>query len=128
MLAYHEGGHALVASLLKNTDKVHKVTIIPEGNAGGYTMTLPDEKLNMRSKGILESIMVSFGGRVGELIGMDDIGTGTYSDIQHATHYARLYVQAYGLDTEIGQLIMNKRKSEEYTFVPSNSDEIMKKQ
>lgn len=127
MLAYHEGGHALVASLLKNTDKVHKVTIIPRGNAGGYTMTLPDEKLNMRSKGILESIMVSFGGRVGELIGMDDIGTGAYSDIQHATHYARLYVQAYGLDTEIGPINYEQRKSEEYTFVPSNSDEIMKK-
>lgn len=127
MLAYHEGGHALVASLLTNTDKVHKVTIIPRGNAGGYTMTLPDEKLNMRSKGILENIMVAFGGRIGEYLGMDDIGTGAYSDIQSATHYARLFVQAYGLDKEMGPINYEQRRSEEYSFVPSNSDEIMKK-
>lgn len=122
MLAYHEGGHALVASLLPNADKVHKVTIIPRGNAGGYTMQLPNEKLNMRSKGILASIMVSFGGRVGELLGMDDIGTGAYSDIQHATHYAKLYVQSYGLDPEMGPINYEQSRQEEYSFIDSNSE------
>lgn len=122
MLAYHEGGHALVASLIPHTDKVHKVTIIPRGDAGGYTMTLPNEKLNMRSKGILADIMVAFGGRVGELLGMDDIGTGAYSDIQHATHYAKLYVQSYGLDPEMGPINYEQSRQEEYSFIDSNSE------
>lgn len=126
MLAYHEGGHALVASLLPDTDKVHKVTIIPRGNAGGYTMTLPEEKMNMRTKGIKADIMVAFGGRVGELLGMDDIGTGAYSDIQKATHYARLYVQYYGLDEKLGPINYEQSKQEEYTFVDSNSEETKK--
>lgn len=122
MLAYHEGGHALVASLLPDTDKVHKVTIIPRGDAGGYTMRLPNETLNMRSKGILADIMVAFGGRVGELLGMDDIGTGAYSDIQHATHYARLFVQSYGLDKEMGPINYEQSRQEEYAFIDSNSE------
>ena len=116
MLAYHEGGHALVSSLLPNTDKVHKVTIIPRGDAGGYTMTLPSETLNMRSKGILADIKVAFGGRVGELLGMDDIGTGAYSDIQKATHYAKLYVQSYGLDSEMGPINYEQSRQEEYSL------------
>lgn len=122
MLAYHEGGHALVSSLLPNTDKVHKVTIIPRGDAGGYTMTLPSETLNMRSKGILADIKVAFGGRVGELLGMDDIGTGAYSDIQKATHYAKLYVQSYGLDSEMGPINYEQSRQEEYSFIDSNSE------
>lgn len=123
MLAYHEGGHALVASLIPHTDKVHKVTIIPRGDAGGYTMTLPTETLNMRSKGILADIMVAFGGRVGELLGMDDIGTGAYSDIQHATHYAKLFVQSYGLDPEMGPINYEQSRQEEYSFIDSNSEQ-----
>lgn len=127
MLAYHEGGHALTATLLPNTDKVHKVTIIPRGDAGGYTMTLPEETLNMRSKTIKSSIMVAFGGRVGELLGMDDIGTGAYSDIQKATHYARLYVRSYGLDEELGPINYDQSREEEYSFISSNSEETKKK-
>ena len=126
MLAYHEGGHALVASLLPDTDKVHKVTIIPRGNAGGYTMTLPEETLNKRSKMILADIMVAFGGRVGEYLGMSDIGTGAYSDIQKATYYAKLYVQSYGLDIELGPINFEQSRQEEYAFVSSNSDETMR--
>lgn len=126
MLAYHEGGHALVASLLPDTDKVHKVTIIPRGNAGGYTMTLPEETLNKRSKMILADIMVAFGGRVGEYLGMSDIGTGAYSDIQKATYYAKLYVQSYGLDSELGPINFEQSRQEEYAFVSSNSDETMR--
>lgn len=126
MLAYHEGGHALVASLIPDTDKVHKVTIIPRGNAGGYTMTLPEETLNKRSKMILADIMVAFGGRVGEYLGMSDIGTGAYSDIQKATYYAKLYVQSYGLDTELGPINFEQSRQEEYAFVSSNSDETMR--
>ena len=126
MLAYHEGGHALVASLLPDTDKVHKVTIIPRGNAGGYTMTLPEETLNKRSKMILADIMVAFGGRVGEYLGMSDIGTGAYSDIQKATYYAKLYIQSYGLDIELGPINFEQSRQEEYAFVSSNSDETMR--
>ncbi len=126
MLAYHEGGHALVASLLPDTDKVHKVTIMPRGNAGGYTMTLPEETLNKRSKMILADIMVAFGGRVGEYLGMSDIGTGAYSDIQKATYYAKLYVQSYGLDSELGPINFEQSRQEEYAFVSSNSDETMR--
>lgn len=122
MLAYHEGGHALVASLLENTDKVHKVTIIPRGDAGGYTMTLPKEKLNKRSKEILADIMVAFGGRVGEYLGLDDIGTGAYSDIQKATYYAKVYIQSYGLDTEMGPINYEQSRQEEYAFIDSNSE------
>lgn len=126
MLAYHEGGHALVASLIPDTDKVHKVTIIPRGDAGGYTMTLPEETLNKRSKMILADIMVAFGGRVGEYLGMSDIGTGAYSDIQKATYYAKLFVQSYGLDPELGPINFEQSRQEEYSFVASNSDETMR--
>ena len=123
MLAYHEGGHALVASLIENTDKVHKVTIIPRGNAGGYTMTLPEETLNKRSKAIIADIMVAFGGRVGEYLGLDDIGTGAYSDIQKATHYAKVFIQSYGLDPELGPINYEQSRQEEYSFIDSNSEQ-----
>lgn len=122
MLAYHEGGHALVATLLPEAEKVHKVTIIPRGDAGGYTMKLPNETLNMRSKGILAEIMVAYGGRVGELLGMEDISTGAYSDIQYATQYAKRFVQSYGLDSEMGPISYEQSKSEEYSFIDSNSE------
>ena len=85
-------------------------------------MTLPSETLNMRSKGILADIKVAFGGRVGELLGMDDIGTGAYSDIQKATHYAKLYVQSYGLDSEMGPINYEQSRQEEYSFIDSNSE------
>ncbi|VWL85821.1 ATP-dependent zinc metalloprotease FtsH [Oceanivirga miroungae] len=99
LTAYHEGGHALMASLLPNADKVHKLTIIPRGNAGGYMMPLPKDEMYVSKNKILEEIMVSFGGRVAEELVMGDISTGASSDIENATRRAEAYVRYYGMSS-----------------------------
>ncbi|WP_156299460.1 ATP-dependent zinc metalloprotease FtsH [Streptobacillus canis] len=97
MLAYHEGGHALVASIIPGASKVHKVTIIPRGDAGGYMMPLPEETLGKTRKQILAEINVLFAGRAAEELMMDDIATGAYSDIKRATELAKLLISSVGM-------------------------------
>ena len=102
LLAYHEAGHAIMTELTPGADPVHKVTIIPRGDAGGFMMPLPEEKLVTTSRQMLAEIKVLFGGRAAEEIGLDDISTGAYSDIKRATKVARAYVESVGMSKKLG--------------------------
>ena len=107
LTAYHEAGHAIVAMKLEHCDPVHEVSIIPRGMAGGYTMVLPKEDANYTTRGkILDTIAMSLGGRVAEKLRMDDISTGAYSDLQHASDLARKMVTEYGMSEEIGPIFL----------------------
>ncbi|MDO4493788.1 MAG: ATP-dependent zinc metalloprotease FtsH [Clostridia bacterium] len=107
LTAYHEAGHAIVAIKMENCDEVHEVSIIPRGSAGGYTMMLPNEQKNYMTRGkILDSIAMALGGRVAEKLRMDDISTGAYSDLQHATESAHRFVTEYGMSEEIGPVFL----------------------
>src|SRR3989339_597816 len=101
--AYHEAGHALIAHLLPDSDPVHKISIIPRGHAGGFTMKLPDEDRRMHShKQMLADIAVSLGGHAAELKQFNDITTGASSDLENATKLARGIVTRYGMSTKLG--------------------------
>lgn len=107
--AYHEAGHALVAAGLKNSDQVHKVTIISRGLAGGYTIKLPDEdrRLSTRSH-FLSDLAVAFGGYVAEMTVFNDISTGSSNDIQEATSLAVKLVTRYGMSDKLGPRTFGK--------------------
>jgi cell division protease FtsH len=103
MVAYHEAGHAIVASALEHADVVHKITIIPRGGAGGYTMSLPLEERKFTSrKEYLDELAVMFGGRASEEIMFHDITGGAESDIQVATNIARNMVTKWGMSDALG--------------------------
>ena len=107
LVAYHESGHAVVAYMLPNCDKVSEVSIIPRGMAGGYTMTMPSEDVSFISKGKLADRVAEFmGGRVAEQLKMDDISTGASSDIKEATNIARGMVTQYGMSEKIGTIFL----------------------
>jgi len=101
--AYHEAGHALVAMLTKESDPVHKVTIIPRGMALGLTQTLPDEdRLNYTRSQILAIIRHAMGGRAAEELIFDHLSTGASNDLQQATDWARRMVCKYGMSEKLG--------------------------
>lgn len=103
LTAYHEGGHALVARLMPNTDPVHQVTIIPRGRAGGFTMILPKEDKYYATKTTMEEQIVHLlGGRVAEKLTLDDISTGASNDLERATEIARDMVTKYGMSDKLG--------------------------
>lgn len=103
--AYHEAGHALVASVLPNADPVHKVSIIARGNAGGYTLKLPLEEKRLQSKKeFIDDIAMSLGGYVAEKITFGDITTGPSSDLQVATNLARAMVARFGMSDVLGPI------------------------
>ena len=105
LTAFHEAGHALVASLLPGTDPVHQVTIVPRGMAGGFTMILPEEDKYYATKGEMEEQVIHLlGGRVAEKITLDDISTGASNDIERATEIARSMVTKYGMSDKIGPI------------------------
>lgn len=105
--AYHEGGHALVASVLPNADPVHKVSIISRGNAGGYTLKLPLEERRLQSKKeFIDDIAVSLGGYVSEKMIFGDITTGPSSDLSVATNLARAMVTRFGMSDLIGPVAL----------------------
>ena len=102
-MAYHESGHALVAYYLPNCNPVHEVSIIPRGQAGGYTMTLPTEETSYVTKGyLLDDIAMALGGRAAEQVMLGEISTGAYSDLKHASGNARKMVREYGMSEKIG--------------------------
>ena len=116
--AYHEVGHALLAKLLKNTDPLHKVSIIPRGMALGVTMTLPEkDHLTMKKSQLLDRITMILGGRVAEEIvyGKDSITTGASNDLEKVTSLARNMVTTYGMSEKMGNLQYGK--SEEHVFM-----------
>ncbi len=103
IIAYHEVGHALVAAKLEDTDKVHKISILPRGRALGYTLQLPSEdKYLMSRKDMLNQIQILLGGRVAEELTFDEITTGASNDIERATDIARNYVCTYGMSEKMG--------------------------
>jgi len=113
--AYHEGGHALVARFLPNTDVVNKITIIPRGRAAGVTWFLPDER-DFRYKDQLEShLSVAYGGRVAEELVFGRISTGASNDIKQATEMAQKMVRAWGMSDALGPL--SYAKDEEQIFL-----------
>ncbi len=103
LTAYHESGHALVATLLPNTDPVHQVTIIPRGLAGGFTMILPKEDKYYATKVEMEEkITHLLGGRVAEKLALNDVSSGASNDIERATEIARTMVTKYGMSERLG--------------------------
>ena len=119
--AYHEVGHALLAKLLKNTDPLHKVSIIPRGMALGITMTLPEkDHLTLKKSQLLDRITMTLGGRVAEEIvyGKDSITTGASNDLEKVTALARNMVTTYGMSEKMGSLQYGK--SQEHVFMGRN--------
>ena len=105
LTAYHEAGHAVVIHELETADPVHQITIIPRGQAGGMTISLPREDAAYRSKKELEDrIATCLGGRVAEQLVLGDISTGAGSDIQRASAIARDMVMRYGMSDELGSV------------------------
>ena len=103
IVAYHEAGHALVASQLPNADPVHKVTIVPRGRAGGFTQQLPNEDRALWSRGQFEAVLaVLMGGQTAEELVMGDITTGASNDLQNASRLARKMVTEYGMSGGLG--------------------------
>jgi len=113
--AYHEGGHALVARFLPETDAVNKITIVPRGRAAGITWFLPEER-DFKYKDQLESeLAVAFGGRVAEEIVFNRISTGAANDIKQATDLANQMIRSWGMSAELGPL--SYAKGEEQVFL-----------
>jgi len=101
--AIHEAGHAIVSQALPNCDNVQEISIIPRGQAGGYTLTFDEEdRTHMTKKKLLDSIAMMLGGRSAEEIMLDDITTGASNDIERATKLARKMVAEWGMTDEIG--------------------------
>ena len=108
--AYHEAGHALLASLLEYADPVHKISIISRGRAAGYVLKLPDDDKKMQSKKeFLDDIVVSLGGYVVEQKMFDDLTTGPSNDLQVSTALARDMVTLYGMSEDIGPVALESR-------------------
>ncbi len=113
LTAYHEAGHAVSAYYTNNHDKVHQISIIPAGRAGGYTLYLPDEDKDYMSKSDMEGSLVSLlGGRVAEKLTLSDISTGASNDIQRATDIARNMVTRYGMSEKLGPVVYGNNQEE----------------
>ncbi len=101
--AYHEAGHAVVQWLTKDADPIHKVTIIPRGNYGGATMSLPEkDRMNLSRKWCIATMKTLFGGRIAEEMFTDDMNTGAMADIRQATSLARRMVREWGMNERLG--------------------------
>lgn len=130
LTAYHEGGHALCTYYSKTQDKVHQVSIIPRGQAGGFTMSLPVKDQSYVSKNeMYENIVVLLGGRVAEKLILDDISTGASNDLERATSTARNMVTRYGFSDNLGPVVYGQGDHEvflgrDYTNTPSYSDNV----
>ena len=113
LTAYHESGHAIVAHLWPNADPVHKVTIIPRGSAGGYTMMLPQEEKNYMTRSqLLAQIRVALGGRCAEAIVLKEISSGASGDLQMVTNIAREMITRLGMSDELGPLVFGEHQEQ----------------
>lgn len=113
LTAYHEGGHTIVGMLLEYTDPVHKVTIIPRGRAGGYTLSLPKEdKYYATRSEMLDELKVLLGGRVAEALVLKEISSGASNDLQRATQLARQMICEYGMSENIGPVTFGHRQDQ----------------
>lgn len=115
LTAFHEGGHAVATYYAKTGDPVHKITIVPRGAAGGFTMSLPEEDTNYTTKSQMEDeIVILLGGRVAEKLVLDDISTGASSDLERATTIARAMVTRYGFSDRLGPVVYGNDPSETF--------------
>ncbi len=118
LVAYHEAGHAVSSYYCEHTDPVKVITVIPAGNAGGVTVSVPTEDTMCRSKSqMFESIVWSLGGRVAEELVMDDISTGASNDIQQATATARKMVTRFGMSEKLGTVLYGSEHSSDEVFL-----------
>ena len=130
LTAYHEGGHAVCTYYCPTQDKVHQVSIIPRGQAGGYTMSLPEkDKSYVSKKEMAENIIVLLGGRVAEKIILDDISTGASNDLERATATARNMVTRYGFSENLGPVVYGRGEHEvflgrDYNSTPDYSENV----
>ena len=109
LVCYHEGGHAVVGYLLPNTDPVHKVSIIPRGRAGGYTLLLPKEDRYYATKSqLLDQVTMLLGGRVAEAVVLKEISTGAINDLERATDIARKMVMEFGM-SDLGPMTYGRK-------------------
>lgn len=113
LTAFHEAGHAICTYYCETQDKVHQVSIIPRGMAGGYTMSLPEHDRSYHSKTQMqEEIIVLLGGRAAEKLVLDDISTGASNDIERATTIARNMVTRYGFSEKLGPIVYGHEAAE----------------
>jgi cell division protease FtsH len=130
IIAYHEGGHALVAYLLPNADPVHKISVIPRGRALGYTLTLPTEdKFLVAREELIDELAMLLGGRVAEELIFGDITTGAQNDLDRATKIARQMVTEYGMSDRLGPLTLGQKSGEvflgrDFASHPDYSDQL----
>jgi len=111
LVAYHESGHALVSHLLEKTDPVHKVTIVPRGRAGGFTLALPVEDRYFATKSeLLDKICFALGGRVAEKIVLNEISTGAQNDLERVTALSRQMIMEFGMSDELGPLTFGRKQ------------------
>lgn len=130
LVAYHEGGHAVVSRFLENSEPVHQISIVPRGMAGGYTMYKNTEDKSFMSKSEMEDKIVSLlGGRVAEQLILNDISTGASNDIERASKIARNMVMRYGMSEKLGAITFGNDQEEVFlgrdiNNVKNYSDEI----
>jgi cell division protease FtsH len=111
VVAYHEAGHALAAAKTPHADKVRKVTIIPRGMAGGYTLILPDEDRYLTNRTKFEAELVTMlGGRAAEEVVFNRITTGASNDLERATEIARKMIMEYGMSDDLGPMTYGERE------------------
>ena len=121
LTAYHEGGHALVGMMLKHADPVHKVTIIPRGRAGGYTLMLPKEDRSYATRSeLLDRLKVAMGGRVAEEIVLNEISTGASQDIQQASKIVRSMIMQYGMSDVLGPVAYGSDQAQQFLLGGQN--------
>jgi len=114
LVAVHETGHALLGELLEHADRTHKVSIIPRGRAGGFTIPLPEGDRNFMTKGeLLDRVTSLLGGRAAEAIFLDDISTGAQNDLERATKIVRAIVTEYGMSENLGPLTLGQKHNEQ---------------
>ncbi|MFW6409944.1 MAG: ATP-dependent zinc metalloprotease FtsH, partial [Halanaerobiales bacterium] len=114
IVSYHETGHALLGELLENADRTHKVSIIPRGRAGGFTINLPEDDKNfVTKKELLDMVTSLLGGRVAEEIFLDDISTGAQNDLERATRIVRAMVTEYGMSEKLGPLTLGQKHNQQ---------------
>lgn len=113
LTAYHESGHAIMATVLKDADPVHKVTIVPRGQAGGYTMMLPHEERSFITKAhLLAKLRVALGGRCAEQIVFNEISSGASGDLQQVTAILRKMVMEWGMSERLGPMIFGEHQEQ----------------
>jgi cell division protease FtsH len=113
LVSYHEAGHALVSQLLPHTDPLHKISIIPRGRAGGYTLLLPKEDRRYMTRSmLLNQVTMLLGGRMAEKLILNEISTGAQNDLERATDLVRKMITEFGMSEELGPLTFGRKQEQ----------------